>query len=154
RGFQPARSALDRLWDEGLRRPSLERRSGGEIERLHHVVGGLAERHGVARRERPEGPGQTDAGRRAQDIGVGDLRRLAGEGGRSLITEDAAGIDKGRGLEAVFVGDPGNAALQFGSGGPVQLPPTLSMVEPGVRSRGPKPFGAKPRTMPGPPKKL
>src|ERR1700759_1180233 len=34
------------------------------------------------------------------------------------------------------------------------LPPTLSMVVPGVRSRGPNPFGAKPRTIDGPPKKL
>src|SRR5947209_10583866 len=34
------------------------------------------------------------------------------------------------------------------------LPPTLSMVVPGVRSRGPNPLGAKPRTMLGPPKKL
>ncbi len=34
------------------------------------------------------------------------------------------------------------------------LPPMLSMVVPGVRSRGPKPLGANPRTSWGPPKKL
>src|ERR1700722_299984 len=33
------------------------------------------------------------------------------------------------------------------------VPPILSMVLPGVRSRGPKPLGAKPRTSCGPPKK-
>src|SRR5215468_6727064 len=33
------------------------------------------------------------------------------------------------------------------------VPPILSMVLPGVRSRGPMPFGAKPRTSCGPPKK-
>src|SRR5579883_439823 len=32
------------------------------------------------------------------------------------------------------------------------VPPILSRVLPGVRSRGPKPFGAKPRTSCGPPK--
>src|SRR5437899_1781126 len=34
------------------------------------------------------------------------------------------------------------------------LPPTLSIVVPGVRSRGPKPLGAHCRTIVGPPKKL
>ena len=44
-------------------------------------------------------------------------------------------------------GMPGIALCNSAVVAQYALPPTLSMVAPGVRSRGPKPLSAKPRTM-------
>ena len=90
-------------------------RSGAEIQRLHHVVGRFGQRHRVVDREGAErrSPGQAHADRRTHDVVVRQLQRLrgAGEGGRSAIMKHAAGIDKGRGLQAVFIGNAGDRAL-------------------------------------------
>src|SRR5713226_4468512 len=57
-------------------------------------------------------------------------------------------------LRPYSLGIPGMALCNSAVVAQYMLPPTLSMVVPGVRSRGPKPLGANPRTKLGPPKKL
>src|SRR6516225_12054676 len=55
-----------------------------EIQRLHHVIGSLRKWHCVVDRQRAEwrDPGKTNAGRRAHDVVVGNLRGLRTEHGR------------------------------------------------------------------------
>src|SRR6516165_12131378 len=92
-----------------------------EIERLHHVIGSLRKRHRVVDRQRAEwrDPGKTDAGRRAHDVVVGNLRGLRTEHGRPGVTEYATCIDKDRSLQTEFLGNAGNCALQFRGRRPV-----------------------------------
>ena len=96
----------------------MSERRRAEAKRLHDVVGGLRQRHGVVDRQRAErrGPGQAGTDRRAHDIGIGNLHRL----GRALVAEYAAGIDERGRLQAVLVGNAGYRALQFGRRRPVR----------------------------------
>src|SRR6478735_3929558 len=80
------RGASRNVWTDLRSSTALRRRpacpskaSSAEAQRLHHVIGGLAERDGVVDRQGAEGrgPGQADTDRGAHDVLVCHLQRLA-----------------------------------------------------------------------------
>jgi hypothetical protein len=126
---------------------ALSRQNPPALKRwLDHVIGGLCDRHRVVLGKRAEwrSPGQADADGGTHHIPVGD--RIAVQ---PTVPRTLPASTKAEALRPYSFGTPRIALCSSAVVAQYMLPPTLSMVVPDVRSRGPKPLVAKPRTSSG-----
>ena len=145
-------------------RPRSELRAAAEAEDLRAVADRsrdlrLRERIGESKRSGPSGESQIKPTPTEERIVVSNaveadlqrFRRSTLQAGRALVVPQRAGVGEGRELDADFLRQEVERRLRPRRWRPSTcVPPSASLVVPSVRSRGPMPAGAKPRTRFGP----